>query len=37
MCNWLTVLARKSVYDSGSNKLRSELPDGVSYFNMHSA
>ena len=31
VCNWLIVLARKSVYDSRSNKLRSELPDGVLY------
>ena len=31
VCNWLIVLARKSVYDSRSNTLRSELPDGVLY------
>ena len=29
--SWLIVLARKSVYDSRSNKLRSELPDDVLY------
>ena len=31
VCNWLIVLARKSVYDSRSNKFRCELPDGVLY------
>ena len=31
MCNWLLVLARKSIHNSRSSKIRSELPDGVLY------